>query len=442
VLNDHPEYDAKLYLEEEDPRLQPGHLGPNPKIRNMSRAYREAKGDLVWIIDCNVWVNTGACARMVDKLCGYTHDARQRTRPYKLVHHLPISVDVPFINLDPSASHTAESISHDSPTTLPPSSPSALSTDNAFGGRLEELFLASSHAKMYVAINMVAIAPCIVGKSTMFRRSQLNALTHDDGIDHFSQNICEDHLVGDLLWKSAFWASRDAAGWVKFRNHGLVLGDLAIQPVAGMSVANYIARRVRWLRVRKFTVPAATLVEPGTESILCSAMGAWGITTSRYTKEWAVALAGGEAWAGWRPMLVWMLGSIVVWSVFDWTNHLLLHSGATIEQTGNSIPAFARPPSDDSGTMFRSRRKWRDWAKAWLGREVLALPIWSWAIWGGVSVTWREKRFWVGYDMKVHEIRDEAEVNLGEKLETNGHVLTPAANGNAQQGRRRKSTRR
>lgn len=43
---------------------------------------------------------------------------------------------------------------------------------------LEELFLSTSHAKFYTAISTVAVAPCIVGKSNMFRRSHLNALTN------------------------------------------------------------------------------------------------------------------------------------------------------------------------------------------------------------------------------------------------------------------------
>lgn len=41
---------------------------------------------------------------------------------------------------------------------------------------------------------------------------------------------------------------------------------------------------------------------------------------------------------------------------------------------------------------------------AWVMREVLALPIWVWAVVGGVTVVWRGRKFWVGVDMKVHEI--------------------------------------
>ena len=80
-------------MEDEDSQdgTQP-QLGPNPKIRNMSRAYREAKGDIVWILDCNVWVDRGTLGHMVDRLCGYS--LKGQVRPYKLVHQIPIVVDV------------------------------------------------------------------------------------------------------------------------------------------------------------------------------------------------------------------------------------------------------------------------------------------------------------------------------------------------------------
>lgn len=435
VVRDHCGHDARVFIEEEDDASPDQehlrvHLGPNPKIRNMSRAYREAKGDLIWIIDCNVWVDRGVCGRMVDRLCGFTAPGQSPASPYKLVHHLPISIDVEAT----ADSQEAGEFSHDDTSTTPlvpsPDSPDHMFPLARYGGRLEELFLSSSHAKMYVAINIVAIAPCIVGKSNMFRKSHLDYLTcqaarREDpevdevtisartGIDYFSHNICEDHLIGDLLWKSP--SSRIPCLPTKIRNHGLVYGDLAIQPVSGMGVGNYIARRVRWLRVRKFTVPVATLVEPGTESFLCSAYWAWGVTTSSYTRDMF-----GNTWA-W--FLVWMLVFLVGWASVDRCVYILLHSGKTLDfghehdsgildNSGGStedkpaprIPFFARPAGDDG-----PRRPFSSWLVAWLGRESLAFPIWTWAIWGGVTVTWRERRFWVGMDMKVHEIHDKDE---------------------------------
>ncbi|KAJ5794671.1 hypothetical protein N7457_001270 [Penicillium paradoxum] len=96
LITDFPHVDARIFVEDEDPFLQQNGtntytLGPNPKIRNMSRAYREAKGDIVWIIDCNVWVGKGVCARMVDRLCG---TGASPGKKYKFVHHLPVAVDV------------------------------------------------------------------------------------------------------------------------------------------------------------------------------------------------------------------------------------------------------------------------------------------------------------------------------------------------------------
>ncbi|KAK7888387.1 Ceramide glucosyltransferase [Exophiala xenobiotica] len=444
VVRDYHNCDARIFIEEEDDDAaeQDSHrtfLGPNPKIRNMSKAYREAKGDLIWIIDCNVWVSGGICSRMVDQLCGFSAPGTPAGKPYKLVHHLPISVDVD--NYSKGRPRTDSSSYDETSTTTILSDtgrPSTLKTINRYGGRLEELFLSSSHAKMYIAINMVAVAPCIVGKSNMFRRSHLDHLTSErarvedpttpalarTGIDYFSSNICEDHLIGDMLWKSKV---PQIAGYPKkMRNHGLVLGDIAIQPIAGMSVANYVARRVRWLRVRKFTVPVATLVEPGTESFLCSAYGAFGITTLPSTR-----LLFGDTWA-W--FCLWWLISITVWAAVDWTVYLLLHSGRTVESAGAEvdIPDFAKPVMH---SQYQARRPFKEWLSAWLGREALALPIWSWAIWGGASVRWRDRRFWVGMDMKVHEIHETSDDGNGSSshAKANGH-----ANGNANVDRKRR----
>ena len=262
VLSDFASFDGRLLVEEEDPNLSgkngnTQNLGPNPKVRNMSRAYREAKGDIVWIIDCNVWVDETVAARLVDLLCGFSHDGKGRK--YKFVHQLPLAIDtsdLPDMDLIPASSAKHSQIS-------------------CLGGNLEEMFLSTSHAKFYTAISAVAVAPCTVGKSNMFRRSHLNALTasnsyRDPGIDYFSENICEDHLIGDLLWKTPVPDEvRDLAekeGQVsnlgsfrnststRWSNHGLLSHSFAIQPTNHLPLDAYLARRTRWLRVRKFTV--------------------------------------------------------------------------------------------------------------------------------------------------------------------------------------------
>jgi ceramide glucosyltransferase len=408
IVNDFPGFDARVLVEAEDPLLhgEDGHvnnLGPNPKIRNISRGYREAKGDIIWIIDCNVWVGKGVAGRMVDKLLGLAHDGRMST-PYKFVHQLPLVVDNAVFFRSPNRDKT-ELLSPN----LEAGPSSGLSAEGTYGswcltvlnnggGRLDEMFMATTHAKFYGAINTVGIAPCIVGKSNMFRKSHLDKLTdpkqnpilpqnkqHPVGIDYFSSYICEDHLIGDLLWRS------NLPGHF---NHGLVFGDLAIQPMAGTSVGAYIARRVRWLRARKWTVLLATLVEPGVESLLCVAYLSYSATTI----PWFHTTFGiSQTWSAMAR--TWLCG-VSIWMVADWFTFRRLHTGRTVEIDGNT-PAFARGMANPGGMP---RRSFGEWVLAWIGREVLALPIWTWAVLLGTTLSWRGRTFNVRMDMSVVEI--------------------------------------
>lgn len=358
-------------------------LGPNPKIRNISRAYREAKGDVVWIIDCNVWIPKGVAGRMVDKLMGYLPHG-QHTTPYRFVHQMPIEVDIPPAATDTAASHKSESLFS-----------RILSLG---GGRLDEMFMATSHAKFYGAINAVGIAPCIIGKSNMFRKSHLDKYTNPKynpnlsateanrgrGIDFFSSYICEDHLIGDLLWKA------DIPG---FKQHGLVLGDLAIQPMSGMSVRAYCARRVRWLRARKFTVLLATLVEPGVESLLCNLAFAYAATTlPLFENNFSIPPT-------WTSMgLLWLMG-VTIWMGCDRAVFQRLHRCHAV-QVDENTPSFAKGSSAEG----RSRRPFREWLPAWLGRELLAFPVWTKAVLLGRTVKWRGRSFKVRPNMSVYAV--------------------------------------
>ncbi|KAK4099528.1 glycosyltransferase family 21 protein [Parathielavia hyrcaniae] len=392
VVADFSGFDARVLVEEEDPLLHgnSGHinnLGPNPKIRNMSRAYREAKGDIIWIADCNVWIGTGSAGRMVDKLCGFLPDGG-RTTPYKFVHQLPLVVDI-------GSPRNAQEQSLLSQHTTHPHPPNSL-LDH--GGRLEELFMSTTHAKFYGAINTVCIAPCIIGKSNMFRKSHLDRFSDPSqnpilstrdasrgrGLDFFSSYICEDHLIGDLIWRSKLPG---------FKNHGLVFGEVAIQPISGMSVAAYIARRVRWLRVRKWTVLLATLVEPGVESLVCCLHLSFALTTLAWFHE----IFGVEQ--TWGAMGRIWLSAVAVWMLVDrWVGNKLnkLQSVEADEHT----PFFALGSARRGGIQ---QRPFLEWLAAWLGRELLALPIWTWAVLLGTSVNWRGKHFKVRMDMSVVE---------------------------------------
>jgi ceramide glucosyltransferase len=446
LCKDFPDVDVQILVEEEDPLLlkDKDALGPNPKIRNMSRAYREAKGDIVWILDCNVWVGKGVCGRLVDLLCGFTEGKGDKSRSkYKFVHQTPVAVDLDSQDMSvqdrkellggrPAGDSGQTSIALSTASDPRNHSNSAIrKLLQRGGGRLDEAFLSSAHAKFYLAINTVAVAPCIIGKSTMFRRSQLNYITSSNpdrapGIDFFSDNICEDHLIGDALWKQPqAFEERDykpAKGEIKenWGKHAMLFGDFCFQPISHTPVMAYLDRRIRWLRVRKFTVTLATFVEPGTESILCGLYGAYALTTLPIFQRIGIS----PTWASF--FLIWLL-NMSAWCLVDYIQYLLLHSAKTVEIDPDT-PDFILPQRSESAyhrtevsqpllgdgqtpaepsLLDGARRNFKEFFFAWLGREVSALPVWIIAFWGGVTVEWRGRKFWVGLDMKVHEILPE-----------------------------------
>ncbi|KAI5918827.1 glycosyltransferase family 21 protein [Camillea tinctor] len=433
LLDDYPDFDAKVFVESEDPYLHGeqgnvNNVGPNPKIRNLSRAYREAKGDIIWPLDCNVWIARDVAGRMVDKLCGYLPD-NKRTAPYKFVHQLPLVVDtvtsMSHTNAEGQALLSGSAVTGGSDTQSNIDVPSSvLSRSWAHGGgRLEEMFMATSHAKFYVAINTVGIAPCIVGKSNMFRKSHLDqatdparnpilkgtAATLPQGLDHFSSYMCEDHVIGDLLWRTKL---------LGFKNHCLVFGDLAIQPMAGMSISAYAARRVRWLRARKWTVLSATLVEHGVESLVCCLYMAFGLTSLPWVHD---TFGIAQSWSAFG--YYWLAG-VTLWILLDRIVFKKLHAGQSIfidEET----PTFAR----GSLRGGAEKRRFDEWFLAWLGREVLALPIWTWAVLLGTRVNWRGKRFRVRSDMLVEAMDPEPSSATTTDDEGNDRTATAVARG-------------
>lgn len=386
--------EAKIFIEQEDEDLPSRNLGPNPKIRNLSRAYKEAKSDVIWIVDCNVWISHSAANRMVDRLCGFGPNGT-RVQPYRFVHQLPIVVDqkVPWKSGETNLSWWKKA---GFKTSLSTSLKTMLSTTiRTKGGRLEEMFMATSHAKFYSFFCAAAARACVVGKSNMFRRSHLDRLTREadpskpSGIDFFSHNICEDQLIGTMLWQET--SPTDEPPQQKWGKHALVQGAVVVQPVAQMSVGDFVARRLRWQRVRKFEKLTAFIVEPGIESLVWSAHGAFAITTLPFFYN---NLGVSPTWGGFAS--VWSMG-VVALCVMDWFVYRKLHSGAS-QDTNENTPYWALPPRNSS-----HKRSFGEWIAAWICRELLALPIWCLAGCGS-TVTWRSKRFRVGMDMEVHEL--------------------------------------
>jgi len=360
MIEENPDVDIKLIVGEE-------HIGINPKINNLIRGWRESKYDVVWVIDSNVWADAGALGRAMDVLTGqvYEDEYGKRTlrRPAKFVHHLPLCLD-----------------------TLEGNAPSD-SWTKAFGSKLEEMFLSSSHCKFYVAINTVAVAPCIVGKSNLFRKSHIvevcppTSVAPEGGLSSFKNGMCEDHLIGEKLWYTELAddvayksAHNTSTGYIK---HAL-LNEMVFQPVCRMSLREYWDRRTRWLRVRKYTVLLATLVEPGTESFVCSLLGGLGFKYLNLLPAW---LSLGYFW----------LISVTIWATTDYFLYQELHSNKSVNIDSNT-PYWIRRVC--AGPDNRPKRPLLSWLPQWIGRELLAFPIWVTAMTGG-DVSWRGTKFTV-----------------------------------------------
>jgi ceramide glucosyltransferase len=161
--------------------------------------------------------------------------------------------------------------------------------------------------------------------------------------------------------------------------------------------------------VRKWTVTMATLVEPGVECFLCSAYASFTLTTLPWFHS---ALSIPQTWSTFA--LLWLL-LVIAWIIVDRFVYAKLHSWASVELDPDT-PSFACPPAS------RSRWPAKEWFAAWLGREILALPIWTYAVLGGTTVVWRSKKFWVGMDMKVHEIKGNERSSLSTPEVENGNA--------------------
>lgn len=292
--------------------------GVNPKINNLVRPYQQAKYDILWVMDSNIQVAHGAMARGVDALdppeSAFLPSAPGQRR-IALIHHVPL----------------------------------AFATENLLGARIEEAFLNTNHAKMYLAINTVAIDSCVVGKSNMYRRSDVDRLTGTlrpqsaaqegpYGLAAFSKFLAEDNMIAGALWHELGL------------RHDLSC-DVSRNAIGDMDFRGYVWRRVRWIRVRKQMVLAATLIEPFTESIVVGVSAAWA----------ADSLLG-------IPLWLFLIIHFSLWLIVD----LDIYS----KLSGDSRPSSGYWP----------------FLRAWVYREALALPIWLLAIFGN-EVDWRGKKY-------------------------------------------------
>ena len=293
-------------------------VGVNPKVNNLIRSFRTAAHDILWVLDSGVMVDPGTLARSVDILTTLSSSSRA-PRSIALVHHVPL----------------------------------ALINEPQVGSRLEAAFLNTNHAKMYIAINTVSIESCVVGKSNLYRRSDIDRLNaslvpihfqttslepREHGLRAFGKYLAEDNTIASAIWHELGL------------RHDLSC-DVARNVVGNMSFSDYVWRRVRWIRVRKHMVLTATLLEPFTESVALSIIGS---LSGRFLLN--------------IPIPLFTILHFVLWLSLDL----------------------------DVYTSLASNKEKIDCAfvLAWAAREILAFPIWLLAIFGD-EIVWRGQKYQV-----------------------------------------------
>ncbi|PVG00203.1 hypothetical protein CPB86DRAFT_813258 [Serendipita vermifera] len=346
LIEKYPHVDARITIGEQI-------VGVNPKINNLMEAFGTAKYDILWVIDSNAQVVPDTLARSVDSLT-YIRPSKPRVG---LVHHVPYAV--------------------------------ASAHNSTIGTQLERAFLNTNHAKMYIALNTVAVESCVMGKSNLYRRSDVEKIMgtrtpiaqrdHNwqdgpalHGLPSVGRFACEDAKIGESIWHELGLS------------HSLS-SDVVTNVLGPMTLLSYIDRRARWIRVRKHTVPAATLVEPFQECILAGLILSWAIS---FLTE----------------------GTIPSWVTFFLQLCIFLAIDLEVRYTITSTP------------FESSGERWA-FIFAWLGREALAFPIWIYAMFGN-HISWRGVNYRILGDGEM--VRDEQ--GSGSKLRRL-FGRGPAANG-------------
>lgn len=290
-----------------DARLQVGEtiVGVNPKVNNMFLGYQNAKHDIIWILDSNVYMPKHSLDSAVNDL---------EQPGTGLVHHAPRGLFV-----------------------------------KTLGSLLEAIYLNTSHARMYLAINSLfsllqklfkADVSCVTGKSMLFRRSDLKK---KGGLSSFGTYLAEDNLIGLEIASLGL-------------RHKLSC-ETASQLLGSISVYDYVERRVRWGRLRLYLVPISTLVEPFSESILCGLSGAWAMN-KLFGFDFASTLL--------CHFLFWFLGDFIIYQS---------------QKDGESF----KPSNFYGHELFMSPLQF---PFIWLLREITYLFVFLLAVFGN-TVVWR-----------------------------------------------------
>ncbi len=134
-------------------------LGVNPKINNLKEGFEQAKWDIVWVIDATISVVPSTLARSVEALV----TPSEKRKPFKPSASLETNSllnkqgNTAGVNDDQDVHFETGWDAEASGVGLIHHVPFAWVPDKSLGSRLEQVYLNSTHAKMYLAI--VSVPP-------------------------------------------------------------------------------------------------------------------------------------------------------------------------------------------------------------------------------------------------------------------------------------------
>jgi len=190
-------------------------------------------------------------------------------------------------------------------------------------------------------------------ESNTEQASKATIQTSSRALARFGIYLAEDNMLALSLWRSP-----------SNLTHSLVPGDVAHTAVGDIrSLSDYARRRMRWIRVRRHMVPAATYAEPLTESVISGLMGLYAFRNLILTH--LLDPPNKESYLDLR----WSLCSLIFIGAHFVGWHLV--DLRVLSNLSGGVPL----PDHERVTF----------TQAWILRELLALPIWTWAMLGSTG---------------------------------------------------------
>ncbi|CAL8134620.1 unnamed protein product [Orchesella dallaii] len=231
LMDKYPTVDARLFKGGEK-------VGINPKINNMQPAYISMKHELILISDSGIRMKEDTLLDMVCHMDDKTG----------LVHQMPFTCD-----------------------------------RQGFPAILEKVYFGTSHARIYLAADLVGIN-CPTGMSALMRKKLLDEV---GGIKAFGCFLAEDYFfaksITDRGWKITI-SSQPA-----WQNSGYC------------DIQSFQSRISRWAKLRFAMVPPTILAEPFSE---CMVLGICVAFATRVLLRW-------------DPIVVFLI-HLLTWCIMDW----------------------------------------------------------------------------------------------------------------------------